>query len=170
MIITLNQPILSFTEKKLLVAELVSSFFIVLYPKKRGKKRARWIFVRYTRKERNTRTRANTERVLFARVTSSYVSATKNNGRRWGTKGTFRKHSRNNRVNADRSCASLATPFIHRLSYLSLSPSPSLSVSVSLFATHGFERGKGRNSRVENSWRNSGSWILSLRKYFDGSW
>lgn len=116
-----------------------------------------------TREKRNTRTRANTARVLFARVTSSYVSATKNNGRRWGTKGTFRKHSRNNRVNADRSYASLATPFIHRLSCLSP------------FATHGFEREKGRNSWVENSWCwNTGSWILSksisLRKYFVGSW
>lgn len=112
-----------------------------------------------TREKRNTRTRANTARVLFARVTSSYVSATKNNGRRWGTKGTFRKHSRNNRVNADRSYASLATPFIHRLSCLSP------------FATHGFEREKGRNSWVENSWCwNTGSWILSkstsLRKVF----
>lgn len=114
-----------------------------------------------TREKRNTR--ANTARVLFARVTSSYVSATKNNGRRWGTKGTFRKHSRNNRVNADRSYASLATPFIHRLSCLSP------------FATHGFEREKGRNSWVENSWCwNTGSWFLSksisLRKYFVGSW
>lgn len=57
----------------------------------------------------------NTARVLFARVTSAYVPATKNNGRRWGTKGTFRKHSRNNRVNVDRSYASLATPFVQWL-------------------------------------------------------
>lgn len=121
--------------------EKFSSLFVLVEKEGReGARRKRGEFSCDTREKRGARTRANTARVLFARVTSSYVSATKNNGRRWGTKGTFRKHSRNNRVNADRSYASLATPFIHRLSCLS---SP-------FAATHGFEREKGRNSRVEN--------------------
>lgn len=50
----------------------------------------------------------------FALATSGRVSATKNNGRRWGIKGTFGKHSWNNRVNAYRSSRVRPVYFVSR--------------------------------------------------------
>lgn len=92
----------------------------------------------------------NTARVLFARVTSAYVPATKNNGRRWGTKGTFRKHSRNNRVNVDRSYASLATPFVQ---WLLAFPAKLTIRKKKKKRKRNDRREKGRkNPRSKNSW------------------
>lgn len=92
----------------------------------------------------------NTARVLFPRVTSAYVPATKNNGRRWGTKGTFRKHSRNNRVNVDRSYASLATPFVQ---WLLAFPAKLTIRKKKEKRKRNDRREKGRkNPRSKNSW------------------